>query len=366
MAGSPEAYGTVRLAASRCHVLQNAGARNKHGASDEIRLFARCRNERLRLPAFLSHYRRLGVNRFFLVDNGSTDGSVDFLDEQTDVHVFRVTSRYSEAGMGIDWMNALLARFGAGRWCVTVDIDELLMFPASEHVSLRTLTAYFDRRGFNALACMLLDMYPPRRLDESGYVAGEDLIAACPFFDTAPYERIRVDNCPDELIRGGVRERVFFSEFRNRGVAARLYDALLYKLIFRIPVLGDLRGVRALARPTPPCLTKVPLVRWDESSQYLQSTHWISSKTVASDTGVLLHFKFLQDFHRRAVQEAARGEHWNNASEYRRYAALLEQQPDLTLISQASTRFESTAQLVELGLMQETDDWKRYRETGTT
>jgi len=39
-----------------------------------LRLFSKCRNERLRLPAFLDHYRRLGVETFFLVDNDSSDG----------------------------------------------------------------------------------------------------------------------------------------------------------------------------------------------------------------------------------------------------------------------------------------------------
>jgi hypothetical protein len=82
---------------------------------------------------------------------------------------------------------------------------------------------------------------------------------------------------------------------------------------------------------------------------------------VAPDTGALLHFKFLQDFHERAVQEAARGEYYNGASEYRRYAQRLNRDPALTLANDASARFEGTRQLVRLGLMQDTNAWAEAR-----
>ena len=36
---------------------------------DEIRLFAKVRNEAKRLPFFLCYYRALGVDRFFIIDN---------------------------------------------------------------------------------------------------------------------------------------------------------------------------------------------------------------------------------------------------------------------------------------------------------
>ena len=162
-----------------------------------------------------------------------------------------------------------------------------------------------------------------------------------------------------------MRERIFFPEFRGRGVGARLFDAMLYSVALRMPLLRSMRSIRSLRRPTPPCLTKVPLVRWNDKSRYLQSTHWIAPQAVAPDTGVFLHVKFLQDFHARAVQESARGEHWDGASEYRRYARRLSEDPNLSLMYGGSTRFEETAQLVRMGLMHETVDWATARDAGT-
>ena len=223
------------MTAPRCHVLiEHLGSEPAAARRGEIRAFATCRNERLRLPAFLQHYRDLGVARFFIVDNESSDGTAEYLEAQPDVHLFRTTNRYSEAGMGIDWVNALLARFGTGSWCVTVDIDELLVYPGSEHAALPGFTKYLDENGVEALACMLLDMYPETPLKDSAYSAG-DLLAAAPYFDAGPYRRVPVSKCPGVLIRGGMRERVFYPEFRARGFGAKLFDAMLHRVAFRTP-----------------------------------------------------------------------------------------------------------------------------------
>jgi len=243
----------------RCHVLVERTVTHPPVASrQEIRAFARCRDERLRLPAFLKHYRDLGVGRFFIVDNDSSDGTTDYLAEQPDVRLFRTANRYSEASSGTDWLNALLAEFGVGFWCLTVDIDELLVYPGSEHASLHTLTAYLEQHGHEALACLLLDLYPRGPLRECSYESGGDLLAAAPYFDVGPYERSAVFLCPEVLIRGGMRERIFYPEVRTRGIGARIYDSLLDRIGHRVPLLREMPWLRARRRHKPPCLTKVP------------------------------------------------------------------------------------------------------------
>jgi hypothetical protein len=312
----------------------------------DIRVFSKCRNERLRLPAFLAHYRRLGAARFFVADNNSTDGSREYLATQPDVLVSTQPGSFGKAQGGTDWLNAMLAEYGAGAWCVAVDIDELLCYPDSERTSLPVLTAYLDRHGYEALACLLLDVYPPTPLADCRYEAGESLLGIDPHFDAGPYDRRPTDLCPGIVIRGGMRERVFYPEFRSRRLAARI--------------------ARGLRRDKPPCLTKVPLVRWNERTRYLHYTHFVTAKRVAPETGVLLHFKFLQDFHQRAQHEAARGEYYAGGAEYRRYAATLNRDPRAALCYEGSVRFEGTRQLVSLGLMEDSDAWARYREMGTT
>jgi len=349
------------VGSSRSHVLVEQTSDPRQSVTGEIRAFAKCRNERLRLPAFLTHYRALGVDRFFIVDNDSSDGTTEYLAGQPDVRVFRTTNLFSESSAGSLWLNPLLSRFGVGAWCVTVDIDELLVYPGSEQASLRDLAKYFDRTGREALSCLLLDLYPAGPLAESRYSPGDDLLAAAPYFDAGPYEQSPVETCPGVFITGGMRERVFYPKFRARGAGAKACDALLNTAAYHFPILGDTPWIRARWRRRPPLLTKVPLVRWDATSMYMNSSHWVSPKIVAPETGALLHFKFLHDFHRRAVQEAARGQYYDDAIEYQRYAEQLNQNPDMTLMGEQSTRFERTSQLVGLGLMQDTDAWVHAR-----
>ena len=64
------------------------------------------RNESVRLPFFLTHYRRLGVAHFLFVDNGSDDGSRDYLAAQPDVSLWTTAASYRLSRFGLDWLRA--------------------------------------------------------------------------------------------------------------------------------------------------------------------------------------------------------------------------------------------------------------------
>ena len=351
-----------------CHILLDCTGRACPASSaGEIRLFSKLRNERLRLPAFLKHYRELGVDRFFIVDNGSSDGSTEYLLAQKDVHVFRTHGSFRDARGGTEWLNALLVQFGLGAWCITVDIDELLWFPGSDTANLHRLTRYFDSKGYQAFACLLLDLYPDGPLRCFSYAPEEDLLTAVPYFDAGPYVKIPGSKrqsqrqCPGFVIQGGVRQRVFYPEVGDN-LWWKVRWTLFNRFACRLPLLGKLSMVRRYQAKTSPNLTKVPLVRWDSESRYLAANHYVTPKVLAPESGVLLHFKFLQDFHEKAVQEAARGEYAGGGTEYKRYSMKLKADPDLSLMYEGSIRLKDCAQLVEMGLMHDSDAWERSRE----
>jgi hypothetical protein len=347
-----------------CHVLLGLSARSVPGRKPvEIRLFAKCRNERLRMPAFLRHYRRLGVHRFFIADNASSDGTTEFLLAQPDVQVFRTADRFAEAKGGTVWLNALLSQYGRGGWCVTVDIDELLYYPGSEIADLGAFTRHLEEQGAQAVACLLLDMYPALPLEDCNYTPGADLEPAAPLFDAEPYAYHHAKHCPYVLIEGGVRERVFYPEVRARRWRRQLLEETYRHVIPRLPLVRRLRWVQRHRPRRPPCLTKVPLVLWDEHTSYLDVNHFVTPRVLAADTGVLLHFKFLNDFHHRAIEESERGEYFDDASEYKRYAQRLKNDARLTLRHARSVCLKDTRQLVELKLMTDTDSWTRRRES---
>jgi len=296
---------------------------------DDILVVGVVRNEQLRLPDFLAHHRRIGVSRFLLIDNASDDDTADYLLAQPDVTLFRTTERYSESACGVTWTNRVLQTYAAGHWTLILDADELFIFPGFETVRLRDFLTHLEQRGFDAVVAPMLDMYSDRPLARTGYEAGQKLLDACPYFDATGYEfTAPYPDTPDSPVvihRGGARQRLFWD--------------------------GHARSFPA------PVLKKIPLVKWRRDLTLEASTHILKGARLAGVTGMLLHFKFLQDFYQAALREARRKEHYLGARQYTAYADILSSTPGLAAFWKGSVRFRDSRQLVDLGLMQVSDDY---------
>lgn len=259
----------------------------------EIRLFARLRNEALRLPFFVQYYEKLGIDRFFLVDNGSSDRGCEPLLEKSNVHVFSTHASYAHSSGGLSWIEQLVAKYGMNRWCVFVDIDELFLHPEIGTAGLRGLVAMLGRREEQAVRCLLVDIYGKGPFAETEYRPGTDPTDVAPYFDGEGYEvsqRFLLDP-RQPFVTGGMRRRVF--------------------------------GVDV-------CLDKVPLLFMTEATQLSQGHHLVRGSRVASTRGALLHSKYLQDFRATVGQELERGQRFAGSSEYAAYARTVSANPDLT------------------------------------
>jgi len=124
---------------------------------DDLLLFCTQRNERIRLPYFLDYYRKQGINHFFFVDNDSTDGSRQYLDDQPDVSLWHTTASYKRARFGVDWLNSLQMKHAHGHWSLTVDPDEFLIYPFCDTRPLRALTDWLDASSIKSFSAMLLE-----------------------------------------------------------------------------------------------------------------------------------------------------------------------------------------------------------------
>ena len=284
----------------------------------EILGFARVRNENLRLPWCLDFHRGLGVNRFFVVDNNSSDGSADYLLTRDDTHVFWTDASYAESRGGLDWINPLLRQFGTSHWTVTFDADELTIYPGFEHVGLHQLTRYLDREGATALSCMMIDMYSDGPIEKARYERGQDFLEVCPFFDSEPIEGMR----------GGARERLFWR--------------------------GRDRDSRA------PVLRKTPLVCWRSDLQFAVSTHTIAGIALARISGAILHFKMFHDFRTKVQAGVREKQYWDGSKQYTAYLAGIDDNPGLTALYDRSARLRDSTQLVELGLMSTTAEYETW------
>lgn len=290
----------------------------------DILVLSTLRNERIRLPFFLRYYRERGVSHFLIVDNGSTDGTREYLAEQPDVSVWTTTGSYKRARFGVDWLNWLARKYAHGHWALTVDPDEFLVYPFIDTRGLRALTDWLDASSIRSFSAMLLDMYPKGPIDAQPYAEGQDPFEIACWFDSGNYVIEKNKKIGNLWIQGGPRARAFFGDNPARA----------------------------------PALNKIPLVKWDRAYTYVSSTHnllprglnlvydeWGGEKA----SGVLLHAKFLDTFAAKAEEELQRKQHYAASHEYKAYHANLVENPDLWC--KWSERYINWRQLEILGLM---------------
>ncbi len=332
------------------------------GNREEIRLYCVLRDEELRLPYFMDYYRRLGVNRFFMVNNNSVDGSEAFLMQQADCHVFFTDASFAASRTGVSWANALLDVYGQEHWNVVADADELLVYPGCEKAGLREFCAWLDRSGYEGMFTLLLDMYSDLPIKNVAYRQGDDFRAACPYHDSdyLLVPRLGIPGLkpafpPFEHI-GGPRLRLCFGGQNTAAVWPRLKVKLLRRLLNFAHTKGLLKNIKA---PTPATQAfKVPLVKWRRGYAYI-TNHRLNPIKLAPVTGALLHFKYFQDFSKRVQAAIATGEHFGNASEYQQYANLLAANPVLSLWYDGSVAYSGSAGLVRHGLITDDPAWTR-------
>jgi len=106
----------------------------------DILVFTTLWNEAVRLPFFLEYYRKLGVNHFFMVENGSDDGSREYLEQQPDVSLWSTEASYKRARFGVDWLNWLQHKYAHNHWSLVVDVDECFIYPFCDTRTIRALT----------------------------------------------------------------------------------------------------------------------------------------------------------------------------------------------------------------------------------
>lgn len=289
-----------------------------------ILLFATMRNERIRLPYFLRYYRDLGVDHFFIVDNGSDDGTREFLARQDDVSLWATDESYKASRFGMDWLNGLLRKHGHGHWTLVVDPDEFFVYPFCDTRPIRALTDWLEAQSIRAFSAMVLDMYPKGKIDAQPYHEGQNPFEIANHFDSGNYMISKNPEYGNLWIQGGPRARRMFADDP--------YDS--------------------------PSLNKIPLVRWHRSYVYISSTHMLLPRGLnlvydeaggEKAAGCLLHSKFLSTLPAKVADELARGQHFADGREYKAYAETLRDDPDLWC--KWSEKYVNWRQLEILGLM---------------
>lgn len=174
--------------------------------SDALILIVTTYNSMHEIAKFFKHYRKLGIERFVAIDDGSDDGTLDFLCGQPDADVYRSNVPF---GKGRDriWRQLAMEKYGKDRWYMSVDSDEYLVFENSETKRLPDLIREMEQNREWHLAALMIDLYPDGPVDSVADDSARLPWHICPMFDPSGYF-IR-PQARALSIRGGPRYRHF-------------------------------------------------------------------------------------------------------------------------------------------------------------
>ncbi|QYK41887.1 MAG: glycosyltransferase family 2 protein [Paracoccaceae bacterium] len=204
-----------------------AAFRHLHGPArvtlrdDQAALVTLVRDAEWFLHPFLSHHQALGVAHVVLVDNGSTDATVDIARGFAGVTVLRNTlpARRHEVALRA----RAAARVLRGGWVLFADADEMAELPLGD---LPGLLRYANAQGHTAILGQMIDLFAPGPYAAQAGMAYDRAVDACRFWSADALERIAYhdatrigfhwflrDNICDDpgvmFLQGGLRSEVF-------------------------------------------------------------------------------------------------------------------------------------------------------------
>jgi hypothetical protein len=268
------------------------------------------------LPYLLTHYLSNGADRLLIALNGEPPEYVqDVMQSHERLHVFAMGPKHRSRHAAL---RHLLHRYGQAHWCVLVDNDELLLYPHAEMLSLKNLCAYLDARGYEALACHVLEMASPATPAGRSYREGEDPRLVCPCFNPN-YQYIDTVACDPMSGR-----------------------------VFTTSVAVDIAGER-IDDPTH-FRTKVPLLKYRSNLHIATEVQGVHGARLADVEGVLLRFRHLSTVAESSA-DVDQPDHWallNTSSEG------FGSHSGFRFGQRFSGRFRDTAQLARLGIVRST------------
>jgi len=291
-------------------------------------VYSNVRNEANRLPFFLEYYRNLGVNQFYIVDNNSDDGTLEFLKSQDDVTLYWTDDSFLDSLCGLTWLDEMRNKHGLDSWCLTVDCDELLVYPLINQIPLLTFCQYLDSIDCQGLFTLMVDFYSKQPLDNIDYQIGTPFLESCQYFDSSGYYLAPFDHFPFFGVYGGPRYRCFYKDAE----------------------LGQ-----------GPTMRKIPLVKWGKGIEYLSVTHSTSTLRLADISGALLHFKYLDDFKSHVAKEVSRRD--RNMKDYQIYQESINQVDAFSFFDpNLSVAYKGDKQLLELGLIKLSKNYLNWNQ----
>ncbi len=214
----------------------------------------------------------------------------------------------------------IIRKYSGNGWALLVDIDEHFDFPLRNGRDIGCLLRYLSRTGYNSVISYMLDLFPA---SESGFYT----------------ENFTVEHKFYELTNVQVKLPTY-KGWKNTPV--------------RCEIPQKSGGIRLRAYGMDPFLTKVPLFR-PSIVFNVKNSHSLTfsqfQAQYADFTGVLLHYKFTENYTEKFLEIAKNGQYWNNSLEYKIFEKLYLQYRVNALYSEDSLELLSIDALIDQGFL---------------
>ncbi len=272
------------------------------------------KNDLKRIRMLVEHYRVLGVEKFAFMDNGSDDGTCEWLLEQPDVDLYRCFEHYRTA-VKEGWINRLVSYYGLDRWYIVTDSDELVVYRGMEEHGIRELVSYAEKKGAVRLKALTLDTYPRDEL----FSSSDDIRSDYRFIDSDSYF--------EQDVRAGTH------------TIGQFFGGPRYRLM----------GI------TVP-LSKYPLCYFEKGTVSI-SAHFLFPHEL--NNGVpcclgILHYKFIDkdllEFRKRAASDSGFS---SNGLHYRKMIDFLENEKNVSFMYEGTVEFSDSGALKGIRCIEE-------------
>jgi hypothetical protein len=320
-----------------------------------VTLLCVLRNEIAILPTFFDHYRSIGIRQFILIDNGSTDGSTEFLKAQKDAIVFFTTDVFQEHNQGIDFQNEALRVLDYKGWILVVDADEFLVYEGMETADVQQLAV---RMGdYNTVNSIMIDVYPdsdPLNYDIRNFKS----IFSGFWFDTdyvfrrwpMPFWRPHTSWFSLQIV-GGPRFRILKS--LKYAIRFGAYYNVAVNQVDRFINLVPSAMMPLLAKVWPcdvPSLQKSPLSLVGENFRILNS-HSNSNHNFANFNVGVIHIKFCAELKKRFEMAERENNYYRRSLHYIQLKQAMAKFAGKSLVYKGSRELKSSQDLVDAGLI---------------
>jgi len=291
---------------------------------DELLVISVVRNGELYIKSFLDHYRSMGVKHFVLLDNGSTDRTLEMLCAQDDVTILQTEAPYNKYE---NTMKRYLAeRFSSGRWNLCADIDELFDYPFSENLRLCDFLGYLNENKYTAVVTQMLDMFSDIALNKLESKPDDILKEKYIYYDISSIEK----------------EEYLWSERSNPDI--KMHWGGIRKMVF-----GTING-----------LTKSALVLMDGRVKPFITWHHPKGARMADISCLLRHYPFVSSFYAKVEDAARTGRYGVRVTdEYQAYSKRLASNVNVNFKLESAQLFTGLEPLIEDRFLIVSD---KYRE----